>query len=85
MPIEEVDQQFLPIQVGELFPLKVRLVAKEKGMSMGRLSRTADLEYNTMKRFFDDPHHSPTLETLVKVAKGTSAGQSHLNFEEVVK
>ena len=49
--------------------LRVKQVAKEKGVSMGKLSRQADLDYNTVKRLFDDPHYSPTIDTLYKVAK----------------
>jgi DNA-binding Xre family transcriptional regulator len=48
--------------------LRVKQVAKEKGISMGKLSRQADLDYNTVKRLFDDPHYSPTIDTLHKVA-----------------
>lgn len=49
--------------------LRVKQVAKEKGMSMGKLSRQANLDYNTVKRLFDDTHYSPTIDTLYAVAK----------------
>lgn len=49
--------------------LRVKQVAKEKGMSMGKLSRQADLDYNTVKRLFDDTSYSPTIDTLYKVAR----------------
>ncbi len=38
-------------------------------MSMGKLSRVADIDYNTVKRLFDDRNYSPTIDTLYKVAK----------------
>ncbi len=34
--------------------LRVKEVAKEKGMSMGKLQRDADVAYNTVKRMFKD-------------------------------
>lgn len=49
--------------------LKVKDYAKEKGYSMGKLSRAADVDLNTMRRMFDDRKYSPTVETLYKVAK----------------
>jgi DNA-binding Xre family transcriptional regulator len=49
--------------------LKVREVATEKGFNMGKLSRASDVDRNTIKRMFDDPSYSPTVETLFKVAK----------------
>ncbi|MFL5654853.1 MAG: helix-turn-helix domain-containing protein, partial [Ktedonobacteraceae bacterium] len=36
---------------------------------MGKLSRMSDVDRNTIKRMFDDPRYSPTVETLWKVAK----------------
>jgi transcriptional regulator with XRE-family HTH domain len=49
--------------------LKVKQLCKERGMSMGKLSRVADVDYNTVKRLFDDRNYSPTIDTLYKVAK----------------
>jgi transcriptional regulator with XRE-family HTH domain len=49
--------------------LKVREVATEKGFNMGKLSRASDVDRNTIKRMFDDPNYSPTVDTLFKVAK----------------
>jgi hypothetical protein len=36
--------------------LRVKEVAKEKGISMGKLQRDADVAYNTVKRMFKDPY-----------------------------
>jgi len=47
----------------------VKEIAKEKGFSMGKLSRASDVDYNTIKRMYDDKKYSPTVDTLHKVAK----------------
>jgi DNA-binding Xre family transcriptional regulator len=49
--------------------LRVKEVAKEKGISMGKLSRAADVDMNTLRRVYDDTRYSPTLATLEKLAK----------------
>ena len=49
--------------------LKVKEVAQAKGFSMGKLSRVSDVAYNTIKRIYDDPNYSPTVNTLMKIAK----------------
>ena len=49
--------------------LRVKEVAKARGFSMGKLSRASDVDYNTIKRMYDDKKYSPTIETLHKVAK----------------
>lgn len=49
--------------------LKVKEIAIAKGYNMGKLSRASDVDRNTIKRMFDDPKYSPTVETLHKVAK----------------
>jgi transcriptional regulator with XRE-family HTH domain len=49
--------------------LRVKEIAEKKGMSMGKLSRVADVSYKTVKRIYDDPQYSPTLFTLGKLAK----------------
>lgn len=49
---------------------------------MGRLGRTADLDYNTVKRLYDDIKYSPTIDTLYKVAKALGVKVDDL-IEEV--
>jgi transcriptional regulator with XRE-family HTH domain len=49
--------------------LRVKEIAEKKGMSMGKLSRVADVSYKTVKRIYDDPRYSPTLFTLGRLAK----------------
>ena len=57
--------------------LRVKEVAKEKGISMGKLQRDADVAYNTVKRMFKDPYYVTTTETLGKIAQalGVSPGE----------
>ncbi len=62
--------------------LRVREVAKEKGFSMGRLQRDADVAYNTVKRMFKDPYYITTTETLGKLAKALGVLPGEL-IEEV--
>ena len=57
------------IRETEMIRLKVREIATAKGYNIGKLSRAADVDRNTMKRMFDDTRYSPTVETLYKVAK----------------
>ncbi len=48
--------------------LLVKEVAKQKGFSMGRLQRTADVSYRTVKLIYQDPYKDVTLRTLEKIA-----------------
>ncbi len=48
--------------------LKVKEIAQQKGFSQGRLSRTANIDENTLKRIYRDPHAVITTETLDKLA-----------------
>jgi DNA-binding Xre family transcriptional regulator len=49
--------------------LRVKEVAKEKEMSMGKLSRTADVAYRTVKLIYTDPYRDVSLSTLSRLAK----------------
>ena len=49
--------------------LRVKEVAQEKDMSMGKLSRTADVAYRTVKLIYTDPYRDVSLSTLVRLAK----------------
>ena len=62
--------------------LRVKEVAKEKGFSMGKLQRDADVAYNTVKRMFKDPYYITTTETLGKLAKALGVSPGEL-IEEV--
>lgn len=62
--------------------LRVKEIAKEKGISMGKLQRDADVAYNTVKRMFKDPYYITTTETLGKLAKALGVTPGEL-IEEV--
>lgn len=62
--------------------LRVREIAKEKGFSMGKLQRDADVAYNTVKRIFKDPYYITTTETLGKLARALGVSPGEL-IEEV--
>ncbi len=58
--------------------LKVKEVAKEKGLSMGKLSRSSDVSFTTIKRIFDDPLYSVTTFTLDKLARALEVHPAEL-------
>ena len=49
--------------------LRVKEVAKERGISMGKLHRQADVSYKTIKRIYSDPFYATTTITLGKLAR----------------
>jgi DNA-binding Xre family transcriptional regulator len=62
--------------------LRVKEVAREKGFSMGKLQRDADVAYNTVKRMYRDPYYITTTETLGKIARALGVSPGEL-IEEV--
>jgi DNA-binding Xre family transcriptional regulator len=62
--------------------LRVKEVAKEKGVGIGKLQRSADVAYNTVKRMFKDPYYITTTETLGKIARALGVPPGEL-IEEV--
>ena len=56
--------------------LRVKEIAKEKHISMGRLSRQSDVTYRTIQRIYNEPEYMPTIHTLEKIARvlGVSTG-----------
>ncbi len=61
--------------------LRVKELAKERNLSMSRLSRLADVSYKTIKRMFDHPDESFNTMTLGKVAKALNLPLTDL-FEQ---
>lgn len=49
--------------------LKVREIAEAKRLNMAKLSRMADLNYNTVRAIYDNPHRDVAVTTLEKIAK----------------
>ncbi len=58
--------------------LRVIEIARQKGISMGKLSRMSDVSYNTVKRIADDPYYSITTVTLAKLAKALGVPSTEL-------
>ena len=49
--------------------LRVKEVAREKGMTQGRLQRKADMDIKTIRKIYRDPYTIVTTETLDKLAR----------------
>jgi DNA-binding Xre family transcriptional regulator len=58
--------------------LRVKEVAEQKQISMGKLSRTADVAYNTIKAIYRDPYKEVTTTTLNKIAAALGVPASEL-------
>jgi len=58
--------------------LRVKEVAKAKGISQGRLQRRADLDIKTIRKLYHDPYTIITTETLWKLAKALEVPSSEL-------
>jgi transcriptional regulator with XRE-family HTH domain len=62
--------------------LRVKEIAEQKGMSMGKLERRADLSHPTIRDIFRNPYREVTTTTLAKLASALGVSVSTL-FEEV--
>ena len=58
--------------------LKVKEIAQQKGISQGRLSRTADIDIKTIQRIYRFPTTIITTETLDKIARALGVDASEL-------
>ena len=58
--------------------LRVKEIALEKGMSQGKLSRSADVDIKTLQRIYRLPTTIVTTETLGKLAKALGVDVSRL-------
>lgn len=52
-------------------PLRLRIkeVAKEKGLSMTKLSQRSEVSFSTIRLFFNEPYRSFNSETLERIAR----------------
>jgi transcriptional regulator with XRE-family HTH domain len=62
--------------------LRVKEIAQQKGLTMGKLSRAADVDMSTLSRVYNDSDYSPTLLTLEKLAKALHVKIADLIEEE---
>ncbi len=58
--------------------LRVKEIAKQKSISMGKLSRLSDVSYRTVQRIYNDPDYIPTIPTLERLAKTLGVPTSEL-------
>jgi DNA-binding Xre family transcriptional regulator len=49
--------------------LRVKEVAQEKGFTMAKLQRAADINLKTMQTIWHNPYHDASFKTLDKIAK----------------
>jgi transcriptional regulator with XRE-family HTH domain len=64
-----------------MFKLRLRKVLAEKGISMSRLSRDADIALNMVWKMCNDPTYNPTSATILKVAKYLKVSVEDLLYE----
>jgi transcriptional regulator with XRE-family HTH domain len=62
--------------------LKIKEIAREKHISMGKLSRQSDVNYRTIQRIFNEPNYMPTVQTLEKIARALGVPIGDL-FEDI--
>ncbi len=58
--------------------LKVREIAEAKKINMSKLSRMADVNYNTIRAIWDNEMKDVTVSTLEKIAKALKVDVSEL-------
>lgn len=51
------------------YKLRVKEVLKDKNVSIGKLSRGADIPIGMVRRMVNDPTYNPSGETLAKAAR----------------
>jgi DNA-binding Xre family transcriptional regulator len=64
--------------------LRVRQVAREKGVSIHKLSRMSDVSLTTVRKLINDPTYSVTTATLEKIANALNVGVRDLIEDENV-
>ena len=51
------------------FRLRVKEILQERGITVGKMSRAADVPINMARRMVNDPTYIPSIPTLEKVAR----------------
>jgi DNA-binding XRE family transcriptional regulator len=65
-----------------MYRLRVKELLKEKGVSMGMLSRGANLHMNTVRLLVRDENYDPNMSTLLKVAKFLGVTLNDLYYDD---
>ena len=58
--------------------LKIRDIAESRKINMSKLSRMADVNYNTIRGIWDNPNRDIAVTTLEKIAKALGVNVSDL-------
>ena len=58
--------------------LKIREIAESKKINMSKLSRMADVNYNTIRGIWDNQNRDVAVTTLEKIAKALNVNVSDL-------
>ena len=58
--------------------LKIREIAESRKINMSKLSRMADVNYNTIRGIWDNPNRDIAVTTLEKIAKALAVNVSDL-------
>ncbi len=61
-----------------MIKLKVREIADARRINMAKLSRMADVNYNTIRAIYDNPNRDVAVTTLEKIAKALKIDVSDL-------
>jgi transcriptional regulator with XRE-family HTH domain len=64
------------------FLLRIKEVLKEKNITMGKLSRGADIPISTVRRMVKDRTYQPRLETLAKAARYLGISVDDLYYDD---
>lgn len=62
--------------------LLIKEVAKDKGVSMRKLSKKSEVTYRTIQRIYNEPDYMPTLPTLELIAKALGVRIGDLILED---
>jgi DNA-binding Xre family transcriptional regulator len=58
--------------------LKIRQIAEARGISRTKLSRLAELDYDTINKIWNNDHRDVTLSTLIKLSQALQVDVSEL-------
>lgn len=62
--------------------LRVHIILQERSISMGKLSRAADIPLSTVRRIVREPGYQPRLETLVKLSRYLHVSMDELYYDD---
>jgi transcriptional regulator with XRE-family HTH domain len=71
-------------QGGLMVRLKIKEIIDSRGISMAKLSRMADLNYNTVLELCRDPYHDAAISTLERIAQALKVPISEIMEEETL-